>query len=114
MVLSVACALILLVSNVINSSTPGSSSEQAQKTYSRRRDLHNEIKHAKTSLPASTVQAFVGVFTATKPERRHAVRSTWFPSSEADLARSAWDDSSAVVALFYMHASSPFAAVSCN
>lgn len=36
---------------------------------------------------APKVLAFVGVFTALKPERRHSLRATWFPSSVDGLAR---------------------------
>lgn len=85
-VLTVACTLILLASNAINSSLSSDSpSTRARLAYSARRDLHAETPDA--LLPTSSLLAFVGVFTATKPERRQAVRSTWFPSSEVGLAR---------------------------
>ncbi len=96
-VLTVACALILLASNAINS-RPGSgaSSDKARLTYSSRRDLRVGVGNLQEPLPASSLLAFVGVFTATKPERRQAVRATWFPASEAGLARLA----SAVTVLY--------------
>lgn len=85
--LAFACALILLASNVINSWTTVVSSNQARLKYIARRDLRVALGEPKAQLPPSTLLAFVGVLTATKPERRQAVRSSWFPSSEAKLAR---------------------------
>ena len=87
LVLAVAGALILLASNAINSSSSSKvSSQEARLTYSKHRDFRAG-DDLDTALVPSTLLAFVGVMTAAKPERRQVVRSTWFPSSEADLAR---------------------------
>ncbi|KAL0025605.1 hypothetical protein WJX79_007394 [Trebouxia sp. C0005] len=82
--LAFACALILLSSNAINSWTTVVSSNQARSKYI---SLHVGLGEPKAQLPPSTLLAFVGVVTATNSERRQAVRSSWFPSSEAELAR---------------------------
>ena len=87
LVLAVAGALILLASNAINSSdSTTTSSQEARPKYSKDQDVRAGDP-LKTPLPTSSLLAFVGVMTAARHERRQAVRSTWFPSSEADLAR---------------------------
>ena len=87
-ILAIACALILLASNAINSSSSATFPlKQARTTRSQRRDLSLSTSEPKTALPQSSLLAFVGVFTAIKPERRLALRSTWSSASEADLLR---------------------------
>lgn len=87
-ILAIACALILLASNAINSSISTTTPfKQRSSIRTERRDLSLSVSEPKTSLSPSSLIAFVGVFTAIKPERRLALRSTWFPSSEAELRR---------------------------
>ena len=87
-ILAIACALILLASNAVHTSTWTTAAfDQARSARIQRRDLSLTTGERKTALPHSSLLAFVGVFTALKPERRQALRSTWFPSSETDLLR---------------------------
>lgn len=87
-IIAIACAVILLASNALNSSSSTRAAfNRARSTHSQRRDLSLNTGGLHTALPPSSLLAFVGVCTATVPERRHALRATWFPSSEAELLR---------------------------
>ena len=89
-ILAVACAFVLLTSNfIISSDWTTAPFKQARSARSQKRDVRLSISTHKTELPPPLL-AFVGVFTAIKPERRLALRSTWFPSSEAQLLRQGW------------------------
>ena len=86
--LAVACALILLLAVSFNPIAANTSlSDKARLRYSSH-TVNFTDQAAKTRPSQSTkLSAFVGVFTAVKPERRRVVRSTWFPSSTGDLQR---------------------------
>ncbi|KAL3151040.1 hypothetical protein ABBQ38_012910 [Trebouxia sp. C0009 RCD-2024] len=87
-ILAIACALIVLAANTINSSTTTTAAfARARSTYHQGSDLSGAPDVVKTVVPSSSLLAFVGVFTAIKSDRRQALRSTWFPSSETELLR---------------------------
>ena len=82
-VLIVICTIVILAANaIVLGGSAASSSAAARRKYSLRRALADTSgTNQLPTLASSELIAFVGVFTALKPDRRQALRETWFPSS---------------------------------
>ena len=89
-VLIVICTVVILAANaIVLGGSAASSSAAARHKYSLRRALTNaSVTNQLPTLAPSELTAFVGVFTALKPDRRQALRESWFPSSPELLQKS--------------------------
>ena len=85
--LTLGCTLVLLAGNFSNSAA-WTSFRSPRTATSLRSFMHAQPNETLSIGSPSHLVAFVGVFTGDKPDRRRALRSTWFPSSEAALNKS--------------------------
>lgn len=82
-VLIVICTVVILAANAtVLRGSAAASSQTAWHNQALRRALRsNSAGDGQPTVAPSELLAFVGVFTALKPERRQSLRETWFPST---------------------------------
>ena len=89
--LAIACAVLLFATDTYGSIADiGTAPTRSRSESSRRmlgRDSTADQKATDQTLPQ--LSAFVGIMTATKPERRRVVRETWLPSDLQKCAQAA-------------------------
>ena len=88
LVLTIVCAGFMVAVKVIDiRRLPGTSlTVIAYREWLQRKTASWNTRMAR-KLPDHELLAFVGVFTALKPDRRQALRDAWFPSSVDQLER---------------------------
>lgn len=81
--LIVLCTVVILIANAtVLRGSAATSLEAARPIFDLRRALRGRSAGvSEPELEPSDLLAFVGVFTALKPERRQSLRDTWFPAT---------------------------------